>query len=383
MKKVLLWVVFGIVLFINIYSVTASYGCFVPNDLGDNFVEDLYSYAETSLQTVLDNNGYSLNALDDQTGIQIWNTSDKVELEITYLDTVSAYRHVFGYYLDGDINSFTPIFRNADVGENSISTAVKGSKYYVDIESGEQIGFAVKTYSVPSSLIDTYSTELNLNPNPSFDRAVVYDLTDDFVIAFEDWTDLDFQDLVVSVKVNRCGEKPAQEPICADADEDGFVTALDLGFFIDKLYFNNVTLPSGFITDINNDGKFNQLDIDYLVDYLFAGGPEPRCKDFIDKKKTVHKGNGAYGIIDLTGGQFCEPNWKCSGWSECVDGTQTRDCIDTNFCGFAYNQPLERNTCEMPAKINELIPSKTNYFWVWIVIALLIIFIIFLIVNFV
>ena len=377
MKKFFLLAIFSIILFINIYSVAASYGCFVPNDLGDNFVEDIYSYGENSLQTVLDNNGYSLDALDGQTGIQIWNKSNKVGLEVTSLDTISAYRHVFGYYTGGDLNNFVPIFRNDNVGDSSIPIAVKGSKYYIEIESGEQIGFAVKAYSVPSNLVDTFATELSLNTD-SRDMAVVYDLTDEFVLAFEDWSDLDFQDIVVSAKVSYCGEKPHQEPVCADADEDGFITALDLEYFIDDLYFQNVTMPSGFIVDINNDGKFNQLDIDYLVNYLFAGGSKPICEN---KRKTTHKGNGAYGIIDLTGGQFCESNWKCSGWSECVDGTQTRECVDTNFCGFPYNQPLERNTCEMPNKIIEEIPAKTNYFWLWLVVVLLVIIIIVLIVN--
>lgn len=45
--------------------------------------------------------------------------------------------------------------------------------------------------------------------------------------------------------------------------------------------------------------------------------------------------------------QFCEPNWKCSGWSECINGVKTRTCYDSNYCAYQYNKPIEKTGCEI------------------------------------
>jgi hypothetical protein len=55
--------------------------------------------------------------------------------------------------------------------------------------------------------------------------------------------------------------------------------------------------------------------------------------------------------------QFCEPNWQCTGWSECSDEIMTRKCIDTNNCLFSYNKPAETTACEE----NVLISPENNY----------------------
>ena len=58
----------------------------------------------------------------------------------------------------------------------------------------------------------------------------------------------------------------------------------------------------------------------------------------------------------------CEPNWECSGWSECLDGIMMRKCKDTNNCGFSYNKPSEITGCQEALSTPVFLDSqgKTN-----------------------
>ncbi|MCK4552626.1 hypothetical protein KAT80_00285 [Candidatus Pacearchaeota archaeon] len=49
--------------------------------------------------------------------------------------------------------------------------------------------------------------------------------------------------------------------------------------------------------------------------------------------------------------QFCDVNWKCFGWSECINGLMTRQCYDENYCDYPYNKPLERTGCEIISQV--------------------------------
>lgn len=46
-----------------------------------------------------------------------------------------------------------------------------------------------------------------------------------------------------------------------------------------------------------------------------------------------------------SGSTVCTPNWKCSDWTECVNGQQKRVCFDVNDCGIDSNKPAERQSC--------------------------------------
>ena len=55
----------------------------------------------------------------------------------------------------------------------------------------------------------------------------------------------------------------------------------------------------------------------------------------------------------------CEPNWKCSGWSECIDDSvMTRTCKDTHNCAYSYNKPNEITGCEISSQV--LIEEKNS-----------------------
>ncbi|MFH1663380.1 MAG: hypothetical protein ABH986_00970, partial [archaeon] len=41
----------------------------------------------------------------------------------------------------------------------------------------------------------------------------------------------------------------------------------------------------------------------------------------------------------------CVENWSCTGWSACVNGTQTRTCTDSSACGTIVNRPSLSQSC--------------------------------------
>jgi cysteine-rich repeat protein len=42
----------------------------------------------------------------------------------------------------------------------------------------------------------------------------------------------------------------------------------------------------------------------------------------------------------------CDPEWSCSGWSECAGGTQTRVCTDLKNCNLNLGRPPEVTSCQ-------------------------------------
>ena len=41
----------------------------------------------------------------------------------------------------------------------------------------------------------------------------------------------------------------------------------------------------------------------------------------------------------------CTPNWVCSPWSQCINFTQSRECLDTKECGTDSGKPSEEQSC--------------------------------------
>jgi len=58
-------------------------------------------------------------------------------------------------------------------------------------------------------------------------------------------------------------------------------------------------------------------------------------------------GGGGRRIIQETEEEEeCSENWNCGSWSSCVEGIQTRACIDGNACGTEELRPDEMRECE-------------------------------------
>jgi hypothetical protein len=65
--------------------------------------------------------------------------------------------------------------------------------------------------------------------------------------------------------------------VCGDANGNGTVNILDITYLINYVYKGGPApdpLESG---DVNSTGTINILDITYLINYVYKGGPDPYC----------------------------------------------------------------------------------------------------------
>jgi len=65
--------------------------------------------------------------------------------------------------------------------------------------------------------------------------------------------------------------------VCGDANGDEIINILDITFLIDYLYMGGPPPDPLTAVDVNSDGTVNILDITCLIAYLYDGGPEPNC----------------------------------------------------------------------------------------------------------
>lgn len=68
--------------------------------------------------------------------------------------------------------------------------------------------------------------------------------------------------------------------MCGDVNSDESVNILDVVFLINYLYKGG---PPPYImeaADVNNDEAINILDVVYLLNFLYKGGPPPMCPYF-------------------------------------------------------------------------------------------------------
>ena len=99
---------------------------------------------------------------------------------------------------------------------------------------------------------------------------------------------------------------------------------------------------------------------------------ESECDD-----KKNNGGNHQAKII----GDFSSSVWKCSDWTECDDGIQTRSCTDLNDFENNYNKPMEIRGCEVSSlTLNNLEDSSNGFNWIfWLLIAVAVILLVIII----
>lgn len=172
---------------------------------------------EASLQQVLDT-AYGTNAIvasTSDTGIQAWTIptgTNSVTLSGKFVNAIASNRQAFGYYFDGDLSTFTPIFKTAAIHTASTTVLSPGDALpstVIDTTGHTTIGFAIDTQG---SFPGRYGTEKSVNGGD--DHAVVYNNPNNskgYVMAFEDLpfspagtSDKDYQDLIVEVNVDSC-----------------------------------------------------------------------------------------------------------------------------------------------------------------------------------
>lgn len=167
--------------------------------------------SEDNLQEALDSDGYTgTDATADQTNTQTWDgTNNTVNFTAKFLEKNASYHHVFGYYMNGNLASFVPLFDDASAAANSTYS------FSVPNVSAPGVGFAIKAYN-NAALVGTWATQKSLNSD-SNNHAIVFNPSDDtYVLAFDDQTgntvDHDYNDILVEVSVDGCTDAPTCNP---------------------------------------------------------------------------------------------------------------------------------------------------------------------------
>jgi len=168
-------------------------------------------------------------------GVDIELTNSEMEVEL--MSTTADQPIVFGYYLNGDLESFIPLFKTGNhvnypdvpMYSDAITFA---PQYFTNGEFTQKVGFAVDVQGVFTSRSggfggNMFATERSSNFDSSI-QALVYDLTQDqFVLAFEDTTlldsDYDFDDLIVKITAKTCAEGELGTPTLESPENESFV----------------------------------------------------------------------------------------------------------------------------------------------------------------
>ena len=58
-------------------------------------------------------------------------------------------------------------------------------------------------------------------------------------------------------------------------------------------------------------------------------------------------GGGGGFTTPLPEEEECVPEWECTSWSGCIDGTRTRECTDLNQCDIDEDKPSETQSCQI------------------------------------
>ena len=66
--------------------------------------------------------------------------------------------------------------------------------------------------------------------------------------------------------------------ICGDMNNDGKVNIMDVGFMINYLYRGGPAPNPAEIADVNASGNLNIMDVTYFINYLYKAGPLPNCQ---------------------------------------------------------------------------------------------------------
>ncbi len=201
--------------------------CLMPDNLEDDGkIEFGQSYGdnERSLQEIFVDEEFDIDADNDQKNYQIWHADDKttVKLTVEFLAAYAGNSNVFGYYINGDIGTFEPLFKNKHHSDfTDVRKASVGEHISVEVFGAGEIAFAIYTEGTGGK--NVWSTENALNID-SKRHAVVYEGEDieQYIIAFEDLEhlgDADFNDMVVKVTVDECPLiKPIIPTVTLEAD---------------------------------------------------------------------------------------------------------------------------------------------------------------------
>jgi len=88
-------------------------------------------------------------------------------------------------------------------------------------------------------------------------------------------------------------------------------------------------------------GETKELDLDH-----------DRILDFRITLVEIENRSAKFLIYEITR-TFCNENWICTDWGNCIEGIQTRTCDDSNNCGILGNKPETGQECVVEEPENE------------------------------
>jgi len=132
----------------------------------------------------------------------------------------------------------------------------------------------------------------------------------------------------------------------------------------------NMTPGTEHLVDIDGDGiddvlvRLESIEnniANLIVEYLDTELPSPcepdwYCEEWgpcVDGAQSrvcidINECNTSLGKpVTMTDceGTGCTPEWECTEWSGCVQGKMNRECTDASGCGTSINKPLEEQAC--------------------------------------
>jgi len=103
-------------------------------------------------------------------------------------------------------------------------------------------------------------------------------------------------------------------------------------------------------SEVNGDQNYVEATTSHLSLYGLFAAPKT------ETEQVYTSGGGDYDPP-------CEENWTCTDWSRCVAGLQVRTCTDQNECGTTENKPAIERECTMPEEEDEAVGEECNPQW--------------------
>jgi hypothetical protein len=112
---------------------------------------------------------------------------------------------------------------------------------------------------------------------------------------------------------------------------------------VDKLNSSNkVCIKDAEISSISNISSSCDEDDEYLIS---CPGNSSGFACNISDNLFIVTGLQHSAVKEFIPTSNCTTNWNCSSWGNCINGTQTKTCIDQNSCNTTLNRPNLTQSC--------------------------------------